>query len=256
MKRRTLLQLGLTAALLIAPAVLLAQDGITFTFKPGSLINTADVGMEFGSFNAHAGFDLAWMSVGFNDEFTSVSVYEDGMNTQRYVYQDKVEINASAMIFVPHLGVKYSLGRRAAGQVSPFIRGVFFKSFASVNIEGKQKNVQYEWDDYQPGDPPDDSDVWEDEYADEDASSIAEDALDFWGLQVAFGAEYYFNERFSLGGEFGIRMLMNGVEDSGSEEESYGSPGDWSSSYRDEWKTELDAAFRLTYAVLNLNFYL
>ena len=38
-----------------------------------------------------------------------------------------------------------------------------------------------------------------------------EDILQFWGLGLAFGGEYYFSESFSVGSEYGIRYLKNNV---------------------------------------------
>jgi hypothetical protein len=91
----------------------------------------------------------------------------------------------SASLFIPHLGAKLFLrDYRVPQTVTPYLIGDYFFSLPSVSVDGYSS-------------------------AEED---YTKDLLSFWGLGIGFGAEYFFTEYFSVGGEYGMRYLHNGVE--------------------------------------------
>lgn len=97
-------------------------------------------------------------------------------------YKSKEEVT----LFMPHVGVKFHFTNRERGKVSPYLYGDLFKSFTSVNFE--------EDDPYGP-----DEDFYEDLWSP-------------WGITTAFGAEYYYTDHSSLGGEFGVRYSFTKAE--------------------------------------------
>ena len=56
-----------------------------------------------------------------------------------------------------------------------------------------------------------------------------------WGLNIGFGAEYHFSEKFSFGAEYGFKYLM-------------------SSAKMDEADMELSTNLGITYAAFTVNF--
>lgn len=129
----------------------------------------------------------------------------------------------SASIFVPHLGAKLFLkDYRIPQTVAPYFIGDYFFSISSVNVDGYSS-------------------------AEED---YTKELLDFWGLGIGFGAEYFFTEHFSVGGEYGLRYLHDSVDEH-SEEHYYGGYG----PYVDKVNDKFSVAFKLTYAAISANFF-
>ena len=86
------------------------------------------------------------------------------------------------------------------------------------------------------------------------------DNLSIWGLKFGFGSEYFFSENFSLGGEFGLRVLIMDTqteeEDSVSDYRYNPNTGEYEYvTYTRTEKTDVDFNFSLTYSVLTLNYY-
>jgi len=220
--------------------------GITFTAKPGALMNTAEVGIDLGMVEPYFGMDLVWISV--SNDLTDSEVYQSGDYRWQQSYSYNVE--GSALMLIPHLGAKFNFGKRAAGEIRPFVRGSMFMSLVSVSVSGSEEESESVWYDYMPGYAPDDSYHWENDLETDEAEDIAKELLSFFGIELAFGAEYFFTEKFSLGGEFGVRAIMNDFEVTDSYQQS-------GQDYieNDEWKNEMSIHFRMSYAVFNLNFY-
>lgn len=95
--------------------------------------------------------------------------------------------------------------------------------------------------------------------SDPDVESIF-DNLSVWGLKGAFGTEYFFSDNFSLGGEFGLRVLL--VSSTDSKETPYytfyydpnlGQYVTVQGTRRQETKVSFN--FNLTYSTFTLNYY-
>lgn len=131
--------------------------------------------------------------------------------------------DASGAVWIPHLGLKHFF--RPAwepGKVAPYVQVDYFFSVASVSI-----------DDYSS--------------AEED---LVDDVLEFWGFGLAFGAEYYFAESFSVGGEYGFRYLHDKVDAHSETYESYSGY-----TYEDQINDEFSLAFRVSYAAMTASFH-
>ena len=97
------------------------------------------------------------------------------------------DVEVSANMLMPHGGVKLYLKPRTAGTTSPYFLVDLFKAFTSIDL----------------GDVADGA---------EDAVTNVEELLSPFGLNLGFGAEYHFSDRFSIGGEYGLRYMMSGTE--------------------------------------------
>jgi hypothetical protein len=76
--------------------------------------------------------------------------------------------------------------------------------------------------------------------------------ISFYSLQFGIGTEYFFDEQFSIGGEFGLNMMNIKVSDS-YESSIYDPITDDFRNVNNE--INLKAGLRPTYTKLSLNFY-
>jgi len=104
-------------------------------------------------------------------------------------------LDVSGSLFVPHVGARmYFGGARAAGNVVPYIEGSLMYSFAMTDLgEGEGAGA---------------------------LEDVVEDALGFWGIGLLFGAEYFFSDRFSVAGEYGLHYLKDTIDLGGEIEET------------------------------------
>ncbi len=90
------------------------------------------------------------------------------------------DTDLSASMYVPNFGVRFYLSSSlTGGSVVPYVQAAFLKSFASVDV----------------GD------------TDSEVTDAIADLLSFYGISVGFGAEYFFSDNFSVGGEYGLRYI-------------------------------------------------
>jgi hypothetical protein len=131
--------------------------------------------------------------------------------------------DVSASVFIPHLGTKLFLSNYGVEHtVAPYFLGDWFFSTASVNADQATGAVE----------------------------NAVKDVLEFWGLGFGFGAEYFFSESFSVGGEYGVRYLHDKVDEhSDTYEYSPGYPS------VQKVNNEFTLAFKVTYAVLSVNYH-
>ena len=91
-------------------------------------------------------------------------------------------------------------------------------------------------------------------YDDEEEFTYGEDfeSYSLWGGEFGFGIEYFFDENFSLGGEFGLRYLhLNYVQ---TRERSVYNPmtSDWEPT---EIKYDYNYNMNPTFSKISLNYY-
>ncbi len=99
------------------------------------------------------------------------------------------------------------------------------------SVDGRSEGKETE---YNPDGSIDWIDEWDNKLTKDDKKMI-KDALDFVGLKAGFGAEYFFNEHVSIGGEFGLRLLFYKYQDEGTDEDIY----DGGVGYRKKRKDKL-----------------
>jgi hypothetical protein len=100
--------------------------------------------------------------------------------------------SGNALQFGLEIGAKFFFIERAKGKAPPFLNIAFFKYFGSASD-----------DDY--------SDIFGDE--DIEFNVYDNQLLSPLGFKLSFGAEYYFNDNFAIGGEFfGLKFAYAGAK--------------------------------------------
>lgn len=223
-----------------------ANAQVIFSTSPGGGIASASYGIDRGKFVPYAGVDVIWISFEMNSRETDFDMFETGGGEiRRYEYSDENSMDFSANLLIPHAGIKYILSDR--NDIKTYVNCRAFLSIPFVKASGSETSTHYYWEDYSSGSNPDDSDIYVDEYDLDD--KIAKEVLSFTGLNFGYGAEYKFSSAFSIGSEFGLQMLLNSIEDSDSEVDSWDDE-----SYGEEWSAKLNGILRLTYAKLCLTY--
>lgn len=195
----SLIAVALTAILLMAATG--ADAEMVFGVKPSTVVQSSYFGFLAGTS----------MIIEFGVDYASVGVKVEGQTEGDFGF-DPIEVDqeVSASMLMPHGGVKLYLKPRTAGTTSPYFLADLFKAFTSID----------------PGEVDD---------ATEDALTSIEELLSPFGLNLAFGAEYHFSDRFSIGGEYGLRYMMSSTE-------------------FDEIDMEVSTNLGLTYAAITANF--
>jgi hypothetical protein len=213
-----------------------------FSASPGAGIASASFGIERGKMIPYVGLDVVWLSFDINTSDSNFDMYDTGNGTRRYESSDKTQMDFGANLIIPHFGLKFVLNDNE--DVRTYMNSKFFFSLPFVKMSGSDTHSTYYWEDYNPGDSPDDSNVYTDEY--EMNEDVAKDVLSFIGLSLGYGAEYKFSSHFGVASEFGVQMLFNSFNDSDS------NSTEWSDdSYGDEWSTKVNGALKLTYVKLS-----
>jgi hypothetical protein len=127
------------------------------------------------------------------------------------------DFDASVRLFIPHFGARIYLNpNRSSGNVVPYLEGTFLYAFPSVDL-GDESSLE----------------------------EMVEDVLGFWGFTAVFGAEYFFSDRFSVGGEYGLRYLRDSAELEIEE-------GD---IIEEEIDSEVTVSYNASYVAASLNFH-
>jgi hypothetical protein len=150
-----------------------------------------------------------------------------GFDFSKFVTEN--EERSSVSSFIPFGGVKYFLRDRFEGGVTPYLRGDFFKAISRFPNMGDSALLLVSG---LLG--PEQVTMTEGE-----AEEFLEEIFSPWGFTVSFGAEYFFTNKFSLGGEFGLKNAFSKAEVDVSE------TGELSTT---------KARFHDTYVALTLNF--
>lgn len=165
---------GLVLISLIIFSISLGYGQLAFGVSPGLGLNSAYFGYKVN--NKLVPF------IGFQHLNVNYKYEESG---ERYNYDTDAVLSytetstVTGSVYIPNIGLKYFLKEQNK-----------IKAYASISISkpfisGKQKN-----------DDEIDNDF------DENVKSMKA-----WGAECGVGAEYFFDDNFSLGGEFGLRYL-------------------------------------------------
>lgn len=156
----------------------------------------------------------AYIGYKFSDQFmASLGLQYYGVNYSFTEDGDELE-NFKGALIIPSLGLKYFMARK--NQIQPYLSLVFSKPLISGSLVFD-------------GEPDEDF----------------EDAIDnvsLLGVGFGFGVEYFFDENFSLGGEYGIQFMSVKVT----------IPEDFELQ---QFEEEIKTSFNPTYTKLTLNYY-
>jgi len=191
----------------------------SFGVSPGIGLNSAYFGYKINNkIVPYIGFQ--YLNAKFKYE-ESGEKYDWDLN-QVVSYSEKNEFSGS--LYIPNIGVKYFMKQQTK-----------IKAYLSLNISKPllSGNLKYDGE--------------EDEDFKESIKNIS-----MWGGEFGFGVEYFFDENFSIGGEFGLRYLHLKYNDT-YETDLY-NPN--TGNYQD---TEIENDYRFnmspTFSRISLNYY-
>lgn len=209
--------------LLLALAILTiipeSKGQFTFGISPGLRLNSTSFGYRIK--------DKVVPFIGFQYIHANASYEESG---ERYDYDIDQIVSYSELeelsggLYIPNIGVKYFPIQRDKLQA-------YFSLCISKPILSAKAFYDGE----------------EDEQLMEDIESLS-----LWGGEFGFGVEYFFDENFSIGGEFGLRYLSLKYAES-SERNIYNPDGE--EPYATEIKRNLSYNMNPSYSRISLNFY-
>ncbi len=189
-----------------------------FGVSPGLSLNSAYFGYKVNRFVPFIGFQYFGTSINYEYKH---KLYDGSLGSiVDHNHSDDVKIK----LIIPNIGLKYYV--KESGNL---------KAFVTLNLSKPILTGKYEVDGIE----------------DEESKKYIE-GISLFGGELSFGAEYFFDEQFSIGGEFGLRYLH--AKYTFSEDESIFNPntGDTEVS-KASYEAKLNAS--PTFSRISLNFY-
>ena len=234
--------LALTTVALLVFAGSAFAEGLILTVRPGTVVQSGQLGYRSGGFAGFLGLDFLSVSADATTGYEETYSMTVGGVTTDYRNVNELSAEGSARIAILDLGGRYYFG--PTGPMQKYVFGSVFKSFPSVSAEGKTES----WS-YVDGTETSHS---EDEFVLESEEEDAiKDALAFKGITIGLGGEYFFHPTFSVSGEYGLRWISFSTEYDKVEED----PDHFYDDYREEWTAEANAKLAMTYGVMALNYH-
>ncbi|UCH62787.1 MAG: hypothetical protein JSU77_13540 [Fidelibacterota bacterium] len=243
----------LTSAILIGlivPVSLLAQRGLTVSFKSRWPVNGTSIGLKLGPVTVYGGLDMLKLSADGESQSTSYGrqwYYDE--NTSEYKQSDLYkqsestsEYEGKALLALPHLGFKLYL-------VNIPLRAYLLGS-AFLVVPSVSGRIETSYIDYHRDGTIQDQDSWKAELDESDREQI-HDVLDFIGLTLGFGIEYPVSEHFAVGGEYGFSFITNSYHSEDEHIDEYEGLVEWKS----EWESKGRTALGITNTSISLNYY-
>jgi outer membrane protein W len=183
----------------------------TFTAAPGLNLNSASFGYKFNKFVPYFGIQYCGISgsYSFDVNYTSTTVTDESE-----------EAKFSGKIIMPSFGIKYFAIEK--NKVKGYINATVAKPFlsAKLTVDG------------------------------DDVKSVSDEVgkVSLFGGSLGVGAEYFFDDNFSVGGEFGLQFVSGRYKDvyTSSNYEGHGTAN---------IETVVKAMAMPTYSKISLNFY-
>ena len=203
--------------LLVALFMMLGLKGFSqfaFGVAPGLSTNSAYFGFKIGKVVPYVGFQYA--NAGFKIEQTGMEW--DGADV--VPFSDEMKISAN--LYVPTVGVKFFAVEHNK------LKAYFNLSLAKPLVRGKAEENGTEV---------------------EEINDVLKEVKLFGG-ELGFGVEYFFDDNFSIGGEFGLRYISGKYTNSFEQDVYNGSemqPEDFEDTFR--------LSLMPTYSRISLNFY-
>jgi hypothetical protein len=215
--KKTLLLIALFS-LLISPVF----GQFTFSVSPGISLNGATFGYKVGKIVPYVGIQMINAKLGVeNNSFD--------YNTPGTLIETVNNTDIKANIFVPTIGAKYF-----------FIQSNKLKAFAGLSlskpiIHAKVTNEE-------------NGVVQTNTGIDQTVSDIND--IKIFGGELGFGVEYFFDDNFSVGGEFGLRYLTGKFS-----QKRNGTAYDGIANHNVVRYTDVNLNLMPTFSKISLNFY-
>jgi hypothetical protein len=193
-----------------------------FSASPGLNLNGASFGYKVGKIVPYVGFQM------MNAKFT-LETNEFDWTTPGTLDEHNMKTEVKANLFIPTIGAKYFI-----------IENNKLKAFVGLGLTKPIIKAKMDF-------------TYDGDAVNEDFKEEVEDAVDnvkMFGGELGFGVEYFFDDNFSVGGEFGLRYLKTKYT-----QDTQGS--EWNGNdYEDVTnKTEVNLNLMPTYTKISLNFY-
>lgn len=150
-----------------------ASAQFSFGVSPGLTLNSSYFGYKINKFVPYVGFQ--YLNIRYKMIETGKKVNYNINQIEDYSEENLM----NAGLLIPNIGVKYFF--ISQNNLKAYSNLMFSKPFLYGNMKENGEIV--------------------DDFDDQIKN------LKIWGGELGFGAEYYFSENFSIGGEFGIRFL-------------------------------------------------
>ncbi|MCH2224207.1 MAG: hypothetical protein MK066_05505 [Crocinitomicaceae bacterium] len=193
---------------------------VTFGVSTGLNLNAAYIGYSFGRIQPYLGFQYLGASISYEE---TGKQYDINGNIQDYTNS----IEYSVGLYMPTLGAKYYVIEKES------LKGYLNGSFTMVIASGKFR---------------------EDGEVNDDLSETFS-ASGLFGGELGFGVEYFFNDQFSLGGEFGLRMMRGKNIDSYDNDNVLVIDPSTGNMVPSQVTNTFKGTFAPTYSKIGLNFY-
>ena len=206
-------------------------QSVYFGVKPGMEVQSSQIGLSIGGIIPYIGFDV--MSVSAEADIEYRDYYDRELASESII-----EAEGSAGLIIPHLGAKYIF---PGEETRPYVFADVFKSFVMLSAKAKSVQRDYYYDE-------EDVEEWDLDGEESQLRDTAKEMLSLGGMTIGGGVEYFFSEKFSVGGEYGMRWISSSADFNHENEDEY---DDW----KEEWKGNLAGSFRLSYSTAALNYY-
>ncbi|NOZ74305.1 MAG: hypothetical protein GXO90_02865 [FCB group bacterium] len=233
-------------AIVFIPVLLFPKSGLWFSFKTGFPIAGSSVGIKLGPLAPYGGLDIVYIGASMDYNSTSWERdYDYDWQTGTYIYGDWYKssersntFEGHATLYMPHGGLRFYLAQQT---LKLYLKGDLTLVFPSVDGTGNYESIYYDQD-------GNIEDIYRDEnkLTDKEKKDI-NDALNYFIISPGIGLEYPFSEHFSIGGEFGFRLLHNTMDTSDKSEDDY---------WKDSWQTKMSTTLGVSYTLITLNYIL
>lgn len=151
----------------------LGYGQLSFSVSPGLSTNAANIGWKINKFVPFIG--CQYFGGKFDYQYTYKQFNYDTFQMEILSAKDEAKVN----LFLPTIGVKYF-----------FVETDKLKAFATLNLSKPILSGKV---------------TTEDGVVDEFDTFF--EGIKIWAGEFSLGTEYFFDEHFSVGGEFGLRMI-------------------------------------------------
>ena len=189
-----------------------------FGVSPGLNLNGAYVGLR--KENNVFFFSFQHLGLRHHDQSKRTG-YTDYNSYQYETISD--DIVTKAHLYIPSIGLKHFFAEK--GQIQSYYLISVSKPFITGKVEDKNAETE--------------DDIIGDEI----------EKLSIWGASIGIGAEYFFDDNFSIGGEYGLMGVIFRYK------EKYDEPSNDQSYYAYSSALDDQYTFNPTYSKISLNYY-
>lgn len=189
-----------------------------FGVAPGLSTNSAYFGFKAGKVVPYIGFQYAGASINLEESG------EEWDNSENDIIPYSYDVKIKGNLYVPTLGIKvFAIEKNQ------------LKAYFNLSVAKPFLSAKYEVDGEES----------------EEVSDLAKE-IKLIGGEFGFGVEYFFDDNFSIGGEFGLKYLHAKYTDSYEDEEYDYNTG----TYEDVTiENTIKVGMNPTYSKISLNFY-